>query len=389
MSPQVSNFIHVARWVAALAVLITHVDANALVVLGDMPPEMRGPIAYGVWFLYGFAHHAVVVFFVLSGFLVGGGVIRAVLGGKAFLGTYIVDRTVRIYVVLVPVMVATALLDALGRQLFADTGAYLDPAFANRSSLFDFATNLASLQDIYFPYFGTNSALWTLSHEYWYYVTFGLIAMPLARPYRPAVRWACGALGVILLVILSASLSYHLFGFALWCLGAVAAVMARPMLSSARLSLVLFAATTIGLRLFLRYSLVEVWWIGGLADLAVALAFANLLLTLRFDAGPAWRACTHPLHARLSDFSYSLYALHMPVVIFLCAAAQHVFGFGFRTAPASGAHWLLAAGILCTVVLIAWLFSQLTEAHTQSVRRAIRTRIGNKARSIPPRAAPI
>ena len=368
MTPQVSNFIHVARWIAALAVLVTHVNANMLVPITEMPAGLRGPFAYLVWFFYGFAHHAVVVFFVLSGFLVGGKVIRAAHNQTGFLSGYLLDRTVRIHVVLIPVLLITALLDGLGRQLFAETQIYLDPAFANRSGWLDFLANVVGLQDIYAPYFGTNSALWTLAHEYWYYVTFGLLAAATSRAYSPLVRQVSGAAGLLLVVGLSASMSYHLFGFALWLLGAAAAVVTRPLMSRAWLSLALFGVTIVGLRLGLRFSLVEVWWIGGLADLAVALAFANLLASLRFDTGPAWRWCARPLHRHLADFSYSLYALHMPVVIFVSAAAQTWLGFGSRSVPYGYGPWLLAGATLVLVSALAFALSLITEARTQAVR---------------------
>ncbi|MFT4098337.1 MAG: acyltransferase [Rhodoblastus sp.] len=372
LSSQVSRFIDAARWIAAIAVLFTHVEANALVRLADMPADARGPLAYLAWLLYGFAHQAVVVFFVLSGFLVGGGALKAARAGKPFLSTYLIDRTTRIYVVLLPVLAVTALLDAAGRAMFADTGVYALPEFAHRSGSLEFWANVFNLQDTFFRYFGTNSALWTLAHEFWYYIAFALLVMPLAPAYGAPARWAGFAAGVALTVLMSWTLSYHLFGFALWGVGVAAARMTRPLVRPRALALALFLAVSIGLRLFVRYSLIEVWWIGGLADAVVAVAFANLLLTLRFDAGPVWRWCEAPVHRTLSDFSYSLYALHMPVVVFLCAGAQHFLGFGFRTAPTSAAHWLVFLAILFTAVGVSWAFSRLTEARTDMVRRAAR-----------------
>lgn len=372
LSPQVSRFIDVARWIAALAVLFTHVEANSLVRLADMPADARGPLAYLAWLLYGFAHQAVVVFFVLSGFLVGGGALKAARAGKPFLAIYLVDRTTRIYLVLLPVLVVTLLLDAAGRALFADTGIYALPEFADRSGPLEFWANVFNLQDIFFRYFGTNSALWTLAHEYWYYVAFAFLIMPFAPAYSRPARLAGLVAGVALTAAMSWTLSYHLFGFALWGLGVVAARLAQPLMRTRAPAVLLFLAISIGMRLFLRHSLIEIWWIGGLADAAVALAFANLLLTLRFDVRPLWRWCDWPVHRALSDFSYSLYALHMPVVVFLCAAAQHLLGFGFRSAPTSAAHWLVFLATLFAAIGASWAFSRFTEARTDSVRRAAR-----------------
>ncbi len=66
----------------------------------------------------------VVVFFVLSGFLVGGAVIERARGGKAFMRNYLIDRTSRIYVVLVPTILLMFFFVALGRSLFGGLGVY-------------------------------------------------------------------------------------------------------------------------------------------------------------------------------------------------------------------------------------------------------------------------
>lgn len=308
----------------------------------------------------------------LSGFLVGGGALKAARAGKRFLSTYLVDRTTRIYVVLLPVLLVTAVLDAAGRALFADTGIYALPEFANRFGALEFWANVFNLQDIFFRYFGTNSALWTLAHEYWYYVAFALLIMPFAPAYSSRARLVGFVAGVAVTVLMSWTLSYHLFGFALWGLGVVAARLGQPLIRRRALALALFLAASIGLRLFVRYSLIEVWWIGGIADAAIALLFANLLLTLRFDTKPLWRWCEWRVHRAFSDFSSSLYALHMPVVVFLCAAAQHWLGFGFRSAPTGAAHWLVFLATLLAAIGASWVFSRVTEAKTDIVRRAAR-----------------
>ncbi|MFV0281284.1 MAG: acyltransferase family protein [Rhodoblastus sp.] len=368
MNKQTSRFLSAARGLAAVAVLFTHVQSSVLVALADTPQALRGPAVYLSWFLYGFAHQAVVVFFVVSGFLIGGGVLAQAADGKRFLSRYLVDRTVRIYVVLVPALVLTAALDVLGRRYFAETGIYDLPIYAERSGFGVFAANLAGLQDIYAPYFGTDSALWTLSHEYWYYVAFGLCGVSLSAGYSPRARRLALLGAIALTALMSATLSYHLFGFGLWLLGAAAARLSRPLTASAFKAVWLFLAVAIGLRLGLRYSLIEIWWIGGLADAAVALAFANVLLALRFDPAPPWRFLSWRGHSTLSDVSYSLYAVHMPIVVFLCAAAQTSFGYGWRSIPAGLPQWAIFVGVLATTMLCASVFWRLFESNTPAAR---------------------
>ena len=365
---QASLFIDAARWMAAFAVLITHVNANALVILADIPAGQRGLIAYIAWIFYGFAHQAVVVFFVVSGFLVGGGVMSRLSSSEPFLARYLTDRIVRIGVVLLPVLAITFLLDAAGRSLFAGRGIYEAPVFAGHFGMLPLLANIASLQDIFFPTFGTNSALWTLAHEFWYYITFPLLMLPWAQSVARPLRLAGFALGLALLIGMSASLSWHLFGFGLWLCGTAAARLPRALLRSRTLAFVLFLGVAVGIRLFVRYALLENIWIGGLADAAVALAFANLLLTLRFAPGVAWGWTQWRGHHHLSDFSYSLYALHMPLVVFLCASADAVLGFGSHSVPVSAREWALGAALILCVSVVGWAFSRLTEARTPFVR---------------------
>ena len=66
------------RWTAALLVLFDHTANRLLVRITDVPPGSRSAMFYAYAFLSGFAHQAVMVFFVLSGLLVGGGLWREI-----------------------------------------------------------------------------------------------------------------------------------------------------------------------------------------------------------------------------------------------------------------------------------------------------------------------
>ena len=107
----------------------------------------------------------VVVFFVLSGFLVGGGVINRCLKGTFNLKSYSIDRVSRIWVPLIPALFLT-----LGVALYCGLPV----------SLLDLLGNIIALQGVFFKNFGHNEPLWSLSYEIWFYVIIGAVGVILS-----------------------------------------------------------------------------------------------------------------------------------------------------------------------------------------------------------------
>ncbi len=88
----------------------------------DLPPEQRNSFVAALYPATAFFHEAVVVFFVLSGFLVAGpNIDRARL--RVFqLKSYSIDRVSRIYATVIPALVLTVLADLISRNLLGWTG---------------------------------------------------------------------------------------------------------------------------------------------------------------------------------------------------------------------------------------------------------------------------
>ena len=96
-----------ARGIAALTVCMGHVRSALFMDYVDLPDAGLATSLFYAW--TGLGREAVMVFFVLSGFLVGGAVMRA---GPAFdWRTYAIARLSRLWVVLVPALLLTAALD--------------------------------------------------------------------------------------------------------------------------------------------------------------------------------------------------------------------------------------------------------------------------------------
>lgn len=369
MSKAVSRFIDLVRWIATIFVALHHVN-NVFINQADMMKAAHAPPVYVWWFLtaYTFAHGAVVVFFVISGFLVGGAAFQRAQGPKPYLRTYMIDRTIRIYIVLLPALAYSVFMDNVGAQLFAGLGIYEFPVYQAAMKAQYIPATILSLQGIWFPTYGTNAALWTLGMEFWYYVICGLALLPLSRAYAAGVRWAGFALALAIFVALAISPSYFLFGVTIWGAGAAARIASRPLMRSKWLALALWIVVVTVIRLVTHGAIILKQPLAGAIDVANAALFANLLLTLRFDNGEGFAWARPRIHTWLSDFTYSVYVTHWPTLMWLQSAAILYFGVGWNQKLATPTHYAVAIASLLTIVAVAYVFSRFTEAQTSKAR---------------------
>lgn len=214
----------IVRGVCALLVCAGHLRAVLVVEFSAIDqPSFWHQIFYA---LTGLGHQAVIVFFVLSGFFVGGAVLKPGFDGRR----YAVARLARLWVVLLPCLLLTCWLDAVTRGL---APSILDGANQARwhsgpeAGRYDagastFLGNALFLQTVAVPVYGSNSPLWSLACEFWYYVLFPLLAVALGW----AGQGAATASRVLALAAAMALLSWLpadlIGGFAVWLMGTLA-----------------------------------------------------------------------------------------------------------------------------------------------------------------------
>ncbi len=244
-------------------------------------------------------------------------------------------------------------------------GAFFDGVFNPINILW----TLLQQQHIWAPQAGTNGPLWSLACEMWYYITFPLLLAPLSRAYSGGFRLAVFACGALAVIVMSIPQSIFLFGYGVWTLGALVRVARRPLIKSAWVSLGVFLATATLMRLGARGPLIVAYpSVSTLADVGVVATFANLLLSLRFAAEGGLFADLSPIHRRLSDFSYSLYATHAPLCFFVWAGVGSLLGREWYKELPTPLHWTLAFALMAAAIVIAYGFSRLTEARTKQLR---------------------
>ena len=367
-------YIDLLRGLAALAVVLGHTRAIMNTPWGQSEHTFWGAI----WVLLSSQHHiAVVIFFVLSGYMVGGAILGQVGQGKWSWTLYGVTRMTRLYVVLVPALFITMGFDFLGQYLapaadvyagHGDNGMTLlkDPQQAH--AITTFLGNVTFLQDIYFPVYGSNGSLWSLSYEFWYYLLFPCLCLAIIPSPGAGIKtrlthlilfsgmaWLIGAKGLWLML---PWLSGALVAFGLnrfrnhesksWCRWAawVFLVIAVPLPSILKTA----APGLIGIPVIIGTCLVL--WVEAQASQA---------------APPLLRKTAE----QLSDVSFTLYATHLPLLVFV-----HAIVLGNSRMPYTLGGIASAIGLALFAFIIAigwwWLFERKTNDYRQWLIAALK-----------------
>ncbi len=369
------SFVAFCRWFSATLVMLSHLRAVMFASWGSVAADHRGLLVSALYLGTAFFHEAVVVFFVLSGFLVAGPNLDRARIGLFHPKSYAIDRFSRIYVTVIPALLLTIAADHFGHSFFPWTG-FFDGSNPFLQSRFPSAfqgdnlglliANLLMLQPIHAHVLGSNVPLWSLSYEVWFYVWFGALALAMERKGRAWLLPMLATLGLLL---------FHwsaLFGLVIWCFGAVAYQWTRwPQWII--LALLAFALS-LGLSLSGRFSLADVPF--KISDIPVGLTFAWLLAVMKRRSYRSWTV-TEKLNQALSNFSYSLYVIHFPTMLFFLALftglAGRVATIKQGSMPDTPALIVYGATAASTF-LFAFLFSQLFEARTGAVRRWMKAR---------------
>lgn len=315
-----SDHLDLVRGLAALAVMLGHLRNLFFADFSEISIR-RNALTEFLYFVTGFGHEAVMVFFVLSGFLVGGTVLRGRLGGRWRWSLYATNRLTRLLVVLLPALLFGAIWDHSGIRVFGTHGVYgglvqnhvVEFAVKPRLSGLAMLGNALFLQRILVPTFGTNSALWSLSYEFWYYALFPLIvlAFPAGKIGWRTIWYATCAVTVVLCIGKSISLY-----FLIWLLGGAINVAPIP---SGRKARTLIALATAALLSVLAVCRLRPSFAGFPSDFAVGAASAGLIYALLCSRTSSAQGFYSRFAGRLAGFSYTLYVVHLPALVFMSA----------------------------------------------------------------------
>jgi peptidoglycan/LPS O-acetylase OafA/YrhL len=365
--PWSSVHLNAIRGAAALIVLLGHTRSlffSSFTAMSGPTTQATNDIARGNRTTIG--EEAVIIFFVLSGYLVGGSVIRSVKNGTWSWKSYLFKRITRLWVVLIPALIFGVALDILGMHLFGSpTSIYAAPSSTSvphdlpaRLSWKVIVANATFLQGIISPTAGTNNSLWSLAYEWWYYLQFPMLVLVFSKTTKPSLR----------LFYLASFLGSTVFVggeivalFPTWLLGAAIATVPLTKLSKAfAIPLLIFSISCLALVKMLDMSKYWAAW-------GAAIAFSIILFCAVRQRG----SCTNTIYRRVagffSDISYTLYLIHLPLAIFICALVDRPWHYYSLSIMTLSTFLLMNAAI----VAAAFLFYKLFEGNTDRVRRAL------------------
>ncbi|MEX5744426.1 acyltransferase family protein [Massilia sp. X63] len=368
-----SLLISALRGLAALQVAASHLRAEIYPGLRTLEEPS---LAYlGLAFFTGFAHQAVVVFFLISGWLVGGSLMNR-FGKPQALAHYAIDRFTRLWTVLVPTLLLTL---AVGLIVGAVAGGPMDFDPANEFSAASFVGNLFGLQTVTVPDFGGNYPLWSLAHETWYYIQFPLLLLVIAG--GGLLRRAAAAAALILLLsTLRDMISLY---FIIWLLGAA---FSRIRIDCGNIVRSLLLLLSLALFVYCRLRGNNDDLVPGsfVQDIICSIPFLFLLASLQQQADPKapGYARANRVAVFFSEFSFSLYVLHIPVIEFMRYLGRQFLGRD-RLDPNVATDFLWYFTVLASIVALAYVFYLLFERHTVRIRNAL------KGWLLTPRAKPV
>lgn len=353
-----SSFLNLSRWISSFFVLIFHLRNQ---FFSSFEYRYEHFFEMNLFhFLTNLGGPAVSVFFSISGLLIGERVLAQTLADSFNPKTYFIDRFTRIYIVLVPALLLTLLLDGLQLSFFKWART---PDISAQFTAANFFGNLLMLQSFAVKAFGSNGPLWSLSYEWLFYICFPLHCHLIFK--RKLTFW-----NITLLIFTSVFFFYNhatFYFYAAWLTG----ILVRNRKCVAFLTPIR--------RLLIPLNIVLLIFLVPLFDKKPSLAYVlyslNFSVLLSYILNPnleLWKAArlflskSARFNHQLAECSFSLYLIHCPIIYFLIPLT-----FGQRPLKNTVFDYLIFSFLACIVVIVAFVFSLLIEQKRYAVRNKL------------------
>ncbi len=345
-----SVYLDLARFIAAMAVLLGHMKESGL-----YPKD---------GFFSGYAHSAVIYFFVLSGLVIANSTAK----GHDW-KSYVSARAARIYSVAIPALFLSFLSKGIFSYIFGDFSDYLsqDVTWVNLLGPILFLNESWGL-GAKVPW---NGPYWSLCYEVWYYILFGcfIYYKGIARIYILGLMCLIAGPAILLLSpiwLLGVRLSY----------ARNVCSLKRPVLFLVFMSSLFVGYFIINLGLdnqikgFLHENVPGFWRLEDsqrfVTDYILALCVAVNIFSARFLMGndPFFSDRLARYVSVIAGMTFSLYIYHFPILNVLKRMNVH-----------ADENELVAIPVVIFVLVVCFVFSLFTEKKSFILKQWIKSKL--------------
>ncbi|MBC8052871.1 MAG: acyltransferase [Sphingobacteriaceae bacterium] len=356
-------WLDLVRGLAALSVFTGHLR---IICFKELTFSESGLFTKLFYFLTGYGHQAIIIFFVLSGFFIIKSIDESARANKWSFSKYSINRLSRLWTVLIPALLVGFIIDKLGYNFFSDSLGYTEQikyfeGLNARESLNPsvFMGNVFFLQTILVPTLGFNTPTWILPFEFWYYVLFPVLYFIVYPKYSLLIKVLFSLLAIAVFIFVGSEIAIY---FLVWLMGGVSYIIYK------RLSrgfifpnfLKFFILLVFGIVLvMIRLKQNPLFF----NDYTLGFIFALLIPVLS-----TWKIKT-PIFKKfatyLSNLSYTLYLTHLPLCMFVTS------WLSFQVMESNAKNFVIYIALCLFILLYSTLFWYLFERNTDKVKRWI------------------
>lgn len=346
--------LNLLRGMAALVVFLSHLRVASFFEFGFLDPTSQ---TLGTKIFFAMTRQgmeAVIIFFVLSGYLVGGKIILNLQERNFNLEKYIWDRTSRIFIPLIPAVLLTFIIEFFLTNYPINFG--------------QLVSNMIGLNGIFSDTLEYNGSLWTIAYEIWFYIlgaTIGALIIYNNKLFSVFILGICGFIFTmldphfLLFWLLGASVSFYQdnkdkykimgCGILLIILGSVAYQLGKESFTYKQ-SLIMPLTCS---------------------EFLVAQGACLLIPALKDIKMDKFLKSIAPFANYISKISYTLYLVHYPIM----RALDNLFPRSHEVTKMALFYFIVRGIIVFMGANIMWF---LFERNTQGIKKVIQKLIGRK-----------
>lgn len=342
------------RFIAAFMVLLSHTRNDFFCEYGNLPADQQGLPAFVFYLIGRLGHEAVIVFFVLSGFLVGGKTLDRIREGNFDVRFYAINRFSRIY----PPLIISILF-------------YYITCLFVKNEIWNWGTavgNILNLQGIVCE--SLVNPFWSLSYEWWFYIVLAAIGFSIV-----AEKWVYKMVGFLLICI---SISVFLVGemtifyLSIWFLGALAYLLRPNNYSRSVFFLSLFGIVS-GIALYQLSTDTRAFTfpieLNNTTLIELYMSFMTCLLiqqVILIKPSSKFSAWVEKSLGYMGNFSYTLYLAHRIICMWIFYYVFQKHGGDFTIL-----NLLMYLFVVIICLFGCWLLYLVSEKHTPTLKRKL------------------